>query len=62
MSFGRKRNMSKRWLRKNTPGTGKRGRPIDRYGPVRTTTDCTIWNYHFFRTEKDSKTERESRK
>ena len=36
MSFGRKRNMSKRWLRKNTPGTGKRGRPIDR---TQTSTD-----------------------
>ena len=35
MSFQRKRNMSERWLRKNTPGTGKRGQPIH---PTRTST------------------------
>ena len=38
MSFGRKRNMSERWLRKNTPGTGKRGRLTDQGGLGRTTT------------------------
>ena len=43
MSFGRKRNMSKRWLRKNTPGTGKRGRPID---STWTSTDHN-GRYHF---------------
>lgn len=43
MSFERKRNMSKRWLRKNTPGTGKRGRPLDRR---RTSTDHNGL-YHF---------------
>ena len=57
MSFGRKRNMSKRWLRKNTPGTGKRGRPID---STWTSTDQNgpyhFEVYHFFRTEKDSET------
>ena len=60
MSFGRKRNMSKS-IRKNTPGTGKRGRLTDQDGLGRTTTDhgglhtdCII-----FRTEKISETKRE---
>ena len=50
MSFGRKRNMSERWLRKNTPGTGKRGRLTDQDGLGWTTTghgglnkDCIIF-------------------
>ena len=61
MSFGRKRNMSERWLRKNTPGTGKRGRLTDQDGPGRTRADHHRL-INFCRIEKNPETSREERK